>query len=56
MLYAITLYFHPSVCLSVRPSVRFQYNSKMNRRRMMKLSAYILQVKSNIEFEDESRT
>ena len=42
----------PSVCLSVF----FHYNSRTIRRRMMKLDTYMLEVKSNIEFEDGSRT
>ena len=45
-----------SVRLSVCPSVRFHDNSRTSRRRMMKLCTYILEVNSNIELEDESRT
>ena len=52
MLYAIVLY----VCLSVRLSVRFHDNSRMIRRRMMKLCKNIVEVKSKMELEDGSRT
>ena len=44
------------VCPSVRLSVRFHDNSWKSRRRLKKLSTIILEVKSNIEFEDGSRT
>ena len=42
----------PSVCLSVY----LHDNSGTSRRRMMKLCTIILEVKSNIEFKDETRT
>ena len=44
MLYAVVLYVRPSVC--------FHDNLWMNRRRMMKHGAYVLEVKSNMELED----
>ena len=50
MLYAI------ASCMSVCPSVCFHHNWGMIRRRMMKFGTYILEVKSNIEFEYGSRT
>ena len=50
------LLFMRSCCMSVRLSVRSQHNSWTNRRRMMKPCTIILEVKSNIEFEDGSRT
>ena len=52
MLYAIVLYARPSVCLSLC----FHDNSSTIRRRMMKRCTYILEVKSNMELEDGSRT
>ena len=52
MLYAIVLYV---VCPSVRLSV-FTINLRTIRRRMMKLCTYIIEVKSNMEFDDGSRT
>ena len=44
-----------SVCLSARPSVCFHDNSRVSGRRMMKLCTIILEVKSNIKFEDGPR-
>ena len=44
------------VCPAVCPSVCFTHNSRTIRRRMMKLCTVILEVKSNMEFEDGSRT
>ena len=46
----------PSVCLSVCPSVCSHDNSWTRGCRMMKLGTIILEVKSNFEFEDGSRT
>ena len=48
MLYVIVLYVRPSVC--------FYVNSWTSRRRRLKFCTYIVQVKSDIEFEDGSRT
>ena len=45
----------PPVCLSVCPSVCFHDNSRTISRRMMKLCTIIVEVKSNMEFEDGSR-
>ena len=50
MLYAIVLYVHLSVSLSVHVSACFHHNSRAIRRRMMKLGTYTLKVKSNMEF------
>ena len=49
-------HFMWSSCMSVRLSVRSHDNSWTRRRRMMKLCTRVLQVKSDIQFEDGSRT
>ena len=46
----------PSVCLSVCPSVCFHDNSRTSRCRMMKHYTDKLEVKSNMEFKEGSRT
>ena len=45
-----------SSCMSGRPRLCFHYSLKTIRRRIMRFFIYIFQVKSNIEFENGSRT
>ena len=50
------LYVCLSVCLSVCSSLCFHDNSWTIRHRMMKLGTIMVEVKSDLEFEDGSRT